>query len=320
MATIKDVAKQAGTSVSTVSIILNGKEKERKISPETIKKVHEAIHLLKYVPNASAKKLRGSGRKTIALFWAADYRDIMLAQFLAGINDTIISRHLDTDVIIVPYRNGQLDEMTFLSKVSEVQGVIFANGSKKDLELLEKTHIPVPLVLYNRTLPHHVCVKVDDEQIADLACSLLKNKEKIFICSSKNEEMKSRETGLLQQLENASCLVLENNTPQCAYEACLRLDWNTIKTIYASSDMIALGMMKYCREQHKPVEILSIGNALNLFDAFFDPSLSTISIPLYELAAICMKQLDRLMKNETAQSCTLKAVYIERESFKKEPF
>ena len=35
MATIKDVAKQAGVSVTTVSIIINGKAEERKISAAT---------------------------------------------------------------------------------------------------------------------------------------------------------------------------------------------------------------------------------------------------------------------------------------------
>ena len=35
MATIKDVAKQAGVSVTTVSIIINGKSEERKISTAT---------------------------------------------------------------------------------------------------------------------------------------------------------------------------------------------------------------------------------------------------------------------------------------------
>lgn len=42
MATIKDVAKQAGVSVTTVSIIINGKAEERKISAATQERVAEA--------------------------------------------------------------------------------------------------------------------------------------------------------------------------------------------------------------------------------------------------------------------------------------
>lgn len=43
MASIKDVAAKAQVSISTVSIIINGKSKERKISKETQEKVLNAM-------------------------------------------------------------------------------------------------------------------------------------------------------------------------------------------------------------------------------------------------------------------------------------
>ena len=43
MSSIKDVAKLSGVSISTVSIIVNGKEKERKISENTVNKVKKAM-------------------------------------------------------------------------------------------------------------------------------------------------------------------------------------------------------------------------------------------------------------------------------------
>ncbi len=57
MATIKDVAKQAGVSVTTVSIIINGKSEERKISTATQQRVAEAMRS-GYQPNLSARRLR----------------------------------------------------------------------------------------------------------------------------------------------------------------------------------------------------------------------------------------------------------------------
>lgn len=51
MATIKDVAKKAGVSISTVSIVINGKDKERKISQKTVQNVWNAIEELHYKPN-----------------------------------------------------------------------------------------------------------------------------------------------------------------------------------------------------------------------------------------------------------------------------
>ena len=51
MATIKDVAKSAGVSVTTVSIIINGKSEERKISAATQERVQDAMRELGYQPN-----------------------------------------------------------------------------------------------------------------------------------------------------------------------------------------------------------------------------------------------------------------------------
>ena len=60
MATIKDVAKAAGVSVTTVSIVINGKAEERAISEATINKIHKAMRELGYQPNLSARRLRTS--------------------------------------------------------------------------------------------------------------------------------------------------------------------------------------------------------------------------------------------------------------------
>jgi len=60
MATIKDVANLAGVSVSTVSVIINNKAEERKISTATREKVEEAIKQLNYQPSISARKLRSN--------------------------------------------------------------------------------------------------------------------------------------------------------------------------------------------------------------------------------------------------------------------
>lgn len=54
-ATIKDVAKLAGTSTATVSKVMNG---SYSISQETADKVRKAMEELDYHPNLRAKKFR----------------------------------------------------------------------------------------------------------------------------------------------------------------------------------------------------------------------------------------------------------------------
>ena len=55
--TIKDVARVAGVSLSTVSGVLNG---VNEFSEKTKKKIWDATHSLNYVPNSQARQLRAS--------------------------------------------------------------------------------------------------------------------------------------------------------------------------------------------------------------------------------------------------------------------
>ena len=67
MATIKDVARIAGVSVSTVSHVVNG---TRYVSPEKVKKVEDAIRQLDELPNFIAKRSgaqQASGNRSVLL-------------------------------------------------------------------------------------------------------------------------------------------------------------------------------------------------------------------------------------------------------------
>lgn len=65
--TIKDIAKQAGVSVATVSYVINNRTDQR-ISEETRKKILHIVNLLDYKPNSSAKSLATSKTFNIALY------------------------------------------------------------------------------------------------------------------------------------------------------------------------------------------------------------------------------------------------------------
>src|SRR6476646_8655022 len=66
-ATLTDVAKRAGVSVTTASYILNGRTAQMRISDETARKVRAAMADLDYRTNWSARNLRRSSTQTIGL-------------------------------------------------------------------------------------------------------------------------------------------------------------------------------------------------------------------------------------------------------------
>ena len=73
MTTIKDVAKKAGVSVSTVSYALNG---TRPISDATRQRIMDAIQELNYHPNLLARGLINKRTRIIALLYPALFLEL----------------------------------------------------------------------------------------------------------------------------------------------------------------------------------------------------------------------------------------------------
>jgi DNA-binding LacI/PurR family transcriptional regulator len=67
MPTIKDVAREAGVSIATVSYVLNNKLDA--VSEETRQLVWEAVHRIGYTPNVTARNLRSSQSRLIGYAW-----------------------------------------------------------------------------------------------------------------------------------------------------------------------------------------------------------------------------------------------------------
>lgn len=67
MVSIKDIAREVNTSISSVSFVLNGKSKSKRISDQLTKKIEEAAERLGYSPNQVAVSLRTGQTKTLGL-------------------------------------------------------------------------------------------------------------------------------------------------------------------------------------------------------------------------------------------------------------
>lgn len=88
MATMADVAREAGVSVATVSRLLN---KEANVSPETAARVYGAIEKLSYEPNLLARNLR-KNESRVVLILSPNVTNPYYARILAGIGDAAAER------------------------------------------------------------------------------------------------------------------------------------------------------------------------------------------------------------------------------------
>lgn len=86
--TIKDIAKELNVSVTTVSFVLNGKGKERKISDKVINKILKYIKKIDFTPNSLAQSLR-SGKSKILVLMVEDISNPFFSKIVRKLKDIV---------------------------------------------------------------------------------------------------------------------------------------------------------------------------------------------------------------------------------------
>lgn len=150
---IKDIAKQAGVSPTTVSFVLNGKAKEKRISEQVSKKIQKIAARLKYKPNQLARGLRTGKTKTIGLI-VEDIANNFFASLAKVVED-------EADKYGYKVLYGSTEDNTEKAKgllevlkYRQVDGYIITptKNLDKEIELLQSAS--KPLVLMDRYFPH----------------------------------------------------------------------------------------------------------------------------------------------------------------------
>lgn len=91
MVSIKDIAKQAGFSISTVSLALNGSPK---VTNETSAKILAVAEQLNYVPNAAARSLKTRESKIIGVY-LTDFSGAFYGDLLHGVKEVLSRKEYD---------------------------------------------------------------------------------------------------------------------------------------------------------------------------------------------------------------------------------
>ncbi|MBN1499690.1 MAG: LacI family DNA-binding transcriptional regulator [Spirochaetes bacterium] len=129
MATMIDVAKKAGVSLSTVSYVLNG---TRPISEKTKAVVHKAMEELGYNPNALARGLAGKNTRIIAVLCPIEERGIGMGELevLSGAADA--ARKRGYHLVLWTYPLQEPEELKNLIRQELVDGVIVMEVHEND--------------------------------------------------------------------------------------------------------------------------------------------------------------------------------------------
>ncbi len=149
---IKDIAKKANVSITTVSFIINGKAVEKNISTAVISRVEQIIKEDGFTPNQVARSLRMGNSNIIALI-VEDISNPFFAGIARLIEEKAHKRGYKIIYSSTENEPGRTKELINLYKSRQVDAYIIApaEGTEADIEslLLEQK----PVVLFDRYLP-----------------------------------------------------------------------------------------------------------------------------------------------------------------------
>lgn len=143
--TIKDVAKEAGVSIATVSRVLNGNSF---VSTELKAKVNAAISKLNYYPNSIARSLKNESTLTIGLI-VSDISNPFFTTIARSVEDII--RPQNYNLIVCSTDNQQDKEYAYLQLLMEkkVDGIIL-NTTGENCDFIASISHNIPIALCGR--------------------------------------------------------------------------------------------------------------------------------------------------------------------------
>ncbi len=315
MANIREVAKRAGVSPSTVSYVLNN---SRFVSKETRKRVLDAMKELDYRPNALARSLRLGETLNIGLilpsisnpYFAEMGEEIESAAFALGYN--LILCNTEDDITIEQH---YLDELC----KKQVDGIVYiaAQNNPKNLsQMIDRTPCSA-IVLVDRSLPFPQLDSVYTDNIrgAYLATQHLieAGHERIgCITGMKNfSPTNERVEGYKKALEDANLVFdaaliyfCEDNPESSRVSTFQLLELQQKPTaIFATNDIMAIGVLRALRQCgiSIPDDVALIGYDGIKLTSYTNPSLSTIAQPKKEIAQNAIRLLIERIGNSSLE-------------------
>ena len=312
MVTIKDVARAAGVSHTTVSRALNNSASVR---PETIAHIQKIAAELKYVANHSARSLVQQKSYTVGLFFSSMFNGTsasFLVDAIKSVNQVLSSAY----TVSV---NG-LDNLEGFSTINfhRYDGIILMSQSDSDDDFI--AHVQqtgVPLVVVNRQL--------DDEGILNVAATdRLGVEEAVSFAAS----LGHRHIGYIgghvgfragaERWEGFSASMSHYHLPvrselvgngnfnmeggRREMTRMLALEQRP-SCVFCANDDMAIGAMKACQELglQIPADISIVSFDDIIFARYTSPALTTVHKPVDEISRFGAEKLLLLMRGEPVE-------------------
>ena len=324
--TIKDLAKEAGVSITTVSQVLN--QKPCRVSDETRERIIRLAEKHHYFPNGAAKSLVTAKTQTLG-FLIPDITNPFFVGVARGIED--YAREHEYNVIFCSTDDLQARENQSLRMMMErgVDGLIIAHTADKSdgKTLLPRLSIPTVMIDREYNLPDqenqlgHVLVDNKNGAKEAIRYLLASGKKQIALLGGPEQasSAKDRKTGYIEALTETGLAINERLISSGSYtqDSGLAQMENLLKSgedfdaLFCANDLIAMGAIRVLKQNglSVPRDKAVVGFDDNSFAAVSSPSLTTVRQPQYEMGQkACEILLNALNRSESRNTDPLRIV------------
>lgn len=300
LATIYDIAERCGTSAATVSYVINGRAREKRISVATQEKIMRAARELGY----KRLKPERTSNPVIAVYWIHKHLELTMPSIVSGINSAVSSEISPVDVIMRPFEQGHIYKQKRLWENGSCDVAIIVGANSEDLSYLEENITKVPTILFNRELKGYSSATVDHEEAGRLTAehailkggsglALVLNPSALFGLNYRGKAI--LQTCRKENIDMRGSLFYCENGIDNGYE----LAWEMIrknrlkKVIMCIYDVVALGMMCALNEAGikvgEDVEVIATSSGPSRLFARTIPPLTVVDLKAEEIAARAVK-------------------------------
>lgn len=292
MVTIKDIARESGYSVSTVSRVLNNRND---VSPDARKKIEEVVAKFNFVPNNNAKHLKQNNSKAIGVL-VKGISNMLFASVVEEIQRMIEKTEY---TLVVSYLDEDADEVEqaiLLCRERKPLGLLFLGGNPEYFHR-EFSGVDVPCVLVtNRANEMHFenLSSVSTDDIAAARCAV----DQLFVAGhrrigilggdfDKSYTSHQRFLGCEQSFsEHGAVLDVEHCYEKARFSfgsACRAMKrligkFPDVTAVFAMSDVMAIGAIRALRDlgYRVPEDVSVIGFDGTSLAEYYNPKLATI--------------------------------------------
>ena len=320
--TIKDVAKRAGVSISTVSRVIND---SKPVTDEIKQKVLDVIKETGYVPNPLARSLVTKKSQLIGVI-VPEVSDPFVSEIVNGIEE--IAKMYDYEILLANTYSNKEQELKSINLLrgKQVEGIVMVCWKVEEdhIKYIENCNIPAAYISKTaRNYDIHTVSTKNKEATYDMTKHLInKGHEEIaFVMTSKDDTILEQE-----RLEGYQQALLEHNIKfderlirhgstkyEDGYKVVKQMLEDKIipQAIFVTGDEPAIGAINaICDAGYKVPEDISVAgfNDIRLAQ-MYRPALTTVHQPLYDMGAVAIRMVIKIINGEPLETKKVELPY-----------